>query len=337
MRYAEMSEFNRLVIGERDVPQVMTGEALIRTRHVGVCGSDLHIFEGKHPTARPPLVLGHEFYGELVEIDAKTELGLRAGDLVSAHPLTSCGVCVHCLGGHQNRCERVAIFGVHRDGCYAEYMKVAADRLVRLDSDVDPEVAALIEPLAVGLHDLRRSRLKVGESVLIIGAGPIGTILAILSRHAGAGEVLVCDVDPQRIEFARSLGLDAQDPRSDEFQAQTSNPRFERVFEVSGTQPGCDTAIRATRAGGAVVLVGIPSGPYSISAASSILRELEILGVRIHSFANFRDAAMLINHGHINSQLKKLVTTVYTLDEIPSRMSRIGRDKSIVKALIRFS
>jgi len=341
MKQAVMTDFNTLKIIEREIPKITEGEALIRVLFVGICGSDLHIFEGKHPTAQPPLVLGYEFVGELVEINDRAQNNFVKGDAVTAHPLTSCGVCIHCISGRQNICSDVSIFGVHRDGCYSGYVKVAVDRLVKIDPRIDLQVAALAEPLAGALHDIRRSGLQTGESVFIVGAGPIGILLAIMAERIGAGRIVLSEIDGQRKAFAHRLGFEVLNP----VQVDTRKPiaeymgteGFQRVFEVTGSREGLSMAIRGAGSGGSLVLVGIPKGKLPLDIVSVVLRELDLKGVRIHSFTNFRDAIEILNKGTINHKLKKLISEVYPFEEVPEVLHGIAKNKSIIKALIRIT
>ncbi len=340
MKLAKMTDFNKLTIADTSMPELNEGEALIKVKYVGICGSDVHIFEGKHPTAKPTMVLGHEFYGELYDIKSDTVTGFSIGDRVAGHPLASCGYCEHCMNGRENICKDVSIFGVHTDGCYAEYVKVSAERLVALDPEADPEVASLLEPLAVAVHDIRRSGLQAGESVFIIGAGTIGILLALVAEYNGAGKIVLTDIDPVRLEFARSFGFTAIDAASNNYNSEvekiSGGTGFKRVFEVSGTQAGWTNMTKAAESGGTIVLIGIPNRQFEIDVVSVVLRELDLKGVRIHRFNNFRVAADIINNGKINLKLKRIVSRVYTLEQAEEAFKDIHNDKSIVKALIKF-
>ncbi len=336
-----MIDFHRLRLEEVEIPVLSEGEALIKVNYIGICGSDLHIYEGLHPFAKPPMVLGHEFYGQLYDINSKDITHLQKGDRVTGHPLTSCGYCEHCMGGRHNLCSQIAIYGVHRDGCQMEYVKIAANRLVKIDSAVDAQVAALTEPLAVAVHDIHRSGLVTGDSVFIIGAGTIGLLLAILAEFSGAGTVVLSDIDPFRINFARELGFTALKPTDPQFDQQlralADDKGFQRVFEASGTQSGCDLMTRYTRSGGTVVLIGIPNRSFNVDIVSIVLRELDVKGVRIHPFNAFKAAAEIINQNRINHKLIKIISKVYTLEDTEKAFKTLQTDKTIIKALINVS
>lgn len=341
MKIAKMSAFGKMKIEKMDIPTLEEGETLIKVHYVGICGSDVHIFEGKHPTAKPPMILGHEYYGEIAKFCGTPPEGFSIGEIVTAHPLTSCGSCKNCMDGRHNLCSELSIFGVHKDGCYAEYIKTASNRLVKIENHVDPLVAALAEPLAVAVHDIRRSGLRSGESVFIIGAGTIGLLLAIIAEFNGAGRIVLSEIDPQRIKISEELGFTVVNPLEDNFEEvlakQMGKDGFDRTFEVSGTQSGCNLMTRVARAGGTIVMIGIPNKSYKVDIVSIVLRELDIKGVRIHTFNNFRDAVEIINNGKISSKLKKLISRVYPLSEAIKAFEEIHRDKSIVKALLKLS
>ena len=341
MKLARMTEFHKMTIEEADMPELKEGEALIRIKYFGICGSDVHIFEGKHPTAVPPMVLGHEFCGYLHDIKSGKIKSYAKGDFVTAHPLTSCGYCEHCLGGRQNLCKDIAIFGVHKDGCYAEYIKVSAERLVKINPEIEPETAALLEPLAVAVHDVRRSGLRVGESVFIIGAGTIGLMIALVAELNGAGNIIMSEIDEKRIKFARSMGFTVINPYGDGYDAQVAELSggngFDRVFEVSGTQNGWDCMTKACKSGGTIVPIGIPNQGFQVDVVSVVLREIELKGVRIHPFNNFKAAVDIISSGLINDKLKKLVSRVYDLDDVNKAFSDVIEDKTIIKAIVKCS
>ena len=341
MKVIKMTRFNETSIEEAPLPELKEEEALIKVKYAGICGSDIHILGGHHPSAKPPIILGHEFYGELVDIKSHVIKDFTIGDWVTAHPLSACGHCEYCLDGRENLCPEVEIFGVNRGGCFAEYIKVRADRLVGLDKTVDPEVTALIEPLAVAVHDVKRSGLQVGENVFIIGAGTIGILLAVMAELNGAGEIILTDVDPARITFAQDLGfsvINGMDTNYNEQVRQASGDRgFQRVFETSGTQPGWTNMVKAAAPGATIVLVGIPSREIQADAVSIVLQELDLKGVRIHTFNHFKTVADILKSGRLNKKLKKLVSRVYPAENISQALEDLRNDKSIVKALIRFS
>ncbi len=342
MRTLLMDAFEHIKEVDSRMPELNEGEVLLKVKFIGICGSDLHVYKAEHPTAAPPLVLGHEFCGEVSDIRSNRILDFTIGDLVVAHPLTSCGTCEHCVAGRQNLCKEISIFGVHQDGTYTEYVKAAVDKVIKIKSDIDAEVAALAEPLSVAVHDVLISGLAIGESVLIIGAGTIGLLIASVAKMNGASNIVLCEIDQKRIKFAEEMGfnvIDSSSPNNmfERTMQQNMGERFDRVFEVTGSEFGYKTSLKAAKSGGTIVFIGFPEKLPEMDTNEIIMRELVIKGVRIHPLNHFQAAAKIINTGIINDSLKKLISRVYLPEEIEKAFSDIQKDKSIIKALIKFS
>jgi len=172
MKAIRFSAPNAIDIGDVPMPVPMAGEALIRVRYSGICGSDVHVLGGHHPTARYPVIPGHEFVGELVSVQGDSRPDLKPGDFVAGQPFYACGHCDACLGGRENVCPSLRILGIHQDGSFAEYVKVLASKVYRLPDSLDPQLAALNEPLAVGVHDCRRNGMQIGPTCLVSRGAP---------------------------------------------------------------------------------------------------------------------------------------------------------------------
>ena len=180
MKKIVLTQFRHLEIIEAPVPVPGPGEAVIRTHYAGICGSDLHVYDGLNANAAPPLIMGHEGAGELVALN-DTRTDVKVGDKVCAHTIKPCCACEACVTSRENLCRNVRIMGTNFDGVFTQYMLVDANRLIRFDDTVDDKLAALAEPLTVAVHDLRRARLQAGDNVLIGGAGPIGLIIGMMA------------------------------------------------------------------------------------------------------------------------------------------------------------
>jgi len=199
-------------------PLIRDGEALIRVAFSGICGTDLAIVSGKHPRAKPPLVLGHEFSGELVEInDNDGDSGFKPGNLVAVYPLLMCGKCLACRSGYAHVCRNLRLIGIDRAGSMAEYVSVPVCLLVKLDDGIDMKLAALIEPVAVAVHSIRESGIGVGDKILITGAGPIGCLLALLLRNLGYENLIISEIKPHRKRRMKEFGFEVLDPAKKDF------------------------------------------------------------------------------------------------------------------------
>ena len=194
----------QLVLERNSVPSREPGEVLIRVRRVGICGTDMHIFRGTQPYLAYPRVMGHELAGEVAEADIASDL--KPGDAVYVTPYLACGKCAACAKGLVNACMNIQVLGVHRDGALTEYLNVPEGFVFKADG-VSLDEAAMVEFLAIGRHAVRRADVRPGQSVLVVGAGPIGIACALFSRLAG-GSVTALDGREDRLAFARDhLGV----------------------------------------------------------------------------------------------------------------------------------
>ncbi len=320
-------------------PQIKEGEALIKVVYAGVCGSDLNVFLGNHPTAILPIVLGHEFSGILEEIKTDLPVDIKPGDKVVAQPLYSCGTCDACLESRDNVCNDLKLSGIHYNGCYAEYLVVPAHKVFKLPDNFDMKLAALTEPLAVAVHDVRRSQLKIGDSVLVLGGGPIGILIALVARLSGAREVVISEVNDYRIKFIEALGLNVINPTSEDFdksiEALSDNKGFDVVYEVTGNQSALMSMTKLCKVGGTVVLTGMPKEPIPINILEGVMKEHKFVGVRIHSLINFKGAVDLLKKGTINKELNALITNEFSLDEIKDVMEFCFEDDQHFKVIIK--
>src|SRR5690242_10933721 len=214
-------------------PSRTADQALLRVRRAGICGTDLHIFQG-HLDHRIPKggIIGHETFAEVVEAPAGS--GFEPGNRVVVEPIYSCGECRACKMGGYYLCYRLKIYGVELPGGMQDYWTVPAARMLHVPDTLGDDQAAMIEPLAVATHDVRRAEVNAGDAVLVLGGGPIGALIAMVCRHRGA-RVLVSELNPFRIEILRKLGIDAAEPDQDlkaRVDAWTDGDGADVVFEV---------------------------------------------------------------------------------------------------------
>lgn len=302
------------------MPELEDGEALIKLRYCGICGSDLHVLHGQHPTARFPRIPGHEFVGELVAVKGKGAELFELGDMVVAQPFYSCGNCEPCAKGHDNVCQQLQFMGAHCEGAFAEYVKVLTRKMYKIPTDMDLKLAALTEPVAVAVHDVRRSGLQVGETALVIGGGPIGILIALVARHAGARRVVISEISGYRRSFATGLGFDVVNPLDEDFDGQmmalTDGKGFHVTYEVSGSRPGIATATRHTAIGGMIMVIGMTKEPYPVDLSEMFAKELRMQGVRIHAQDSFIGAVELLKSGALNEAFSSLISKVYPLAQV---------------------
>ena len=266
-----------LVIREVPVPKVGPTDVLIRVRAAGICGTDAHIYNWDpwaQGRVKPPLVVGHEFAGEIVEVGSHVT-GFAKGEIVSAEGHITCGHCVLCKTGQAHICREMSIIGVDRDGCFAEFIAMPAGNLWRIPSEVPIEYAAIHDPLGNAVHTVLTADIP-GRTVLVLGCGPIGLMAIAVARASGAATVIASETNPFRRRLAKTMGAHlALDPASDDVTrlvAQaTDGLGVDVVCEMSGHPSALHQAFRSVRNGGRVQLLGIPTAEVPIDFASEII------------------------------------------------------------------
>lgn len=325
-------------IYEMPLPKLSEGEAMIQVGEIGICGTDLHLRHGEHQTATFPLIPGHEFAGRLTEARGELPEGIQIGDRVIAQEVVGCGHCPACEKGEDNACEQLKIIGVHTSGGFAEYVKVPIKKLYRIPDDMELKMAAMVEPLAVAVHDVRMSGLKAGESVLITGGGPIGQLIAITARAAGARNIVISEINEYRRKFAEELGFQVIDPREEDFDRKlkelNGGSDYEVSFEVSGAQSAMTACIDHTRNTGTVMVIAIAMKPHLIDTGKIFAKELRLQGVRIHSMYNFEGAVHMMGMGAVARDVKKLISRIYNLDEACEAFDYAEHGKDSMKVVV---
>ena len=269
---------------EAPVPTPGPGEALVKVRVVGVCGSDLHAFRGHSPFVRYPLVMGHELALEVVEVADDDGRGLQAGDRVTLEPIISCGKCYPCRHGHPNACTELQVMGVHTHGGLREYF-AAPVRMLHKTEVLDWEALALIEPVSIGAHAVNRAGDVKDEWVLVIGAGTIGIGAMQFARCRGA-KVAIGDVLPERLKMAARLGADFTIDLSDRAKAVkevmelTDGEGAGVVIEAVGLPQTIESTVDYVAAGGKVVIVGVGDRSVTFPQKVFVAKELDFMGSR---------------------------------------------------------
>jgi 2-desacetyl-2-hydroxyethyl bacteriochlorophyllide A dehydrogenase len=281
-----------------------------------------------------PAVLGHEMSGRVAEVGPAVT-GWAAGDPVTVMPLRWCGTCPACRAGFTHVCRRLVFVGIDAPGSLRERWNVPADLLVRLPREMSLRAAALVEPTAVAAHDVERADLRPGESALVVGAGPVGLLIATVARGSGA-RVLVSEADRRRRELARDLGFDVVDPATEDVagrvEAWTGGAGAHVAFEVSGSQPGLDDAVQALAVRGRLVVVGIHAQPRQVDLFRVFWRELTLVGARVYERADFERAVALVAAGDV--PVDRLVSHVEPLESAGSAFESLASGGQ-VKVLVQ--
>ncbi|RUV88424.1 zinc-binding alcohol dehydrogenase family protein [Mesorhizobium sp. M1A.F.Ca.IN.022.07.1.1] len=324
-----------LVLEDRAEPGAPPpGWARIAVSHVGICGTDYHIFEGKHPFLAYPRIMGHEVSGTVVERGEGVELAI--GEPVIINPYLACGQCVACRHGKPNCCVRIEVLGVHRDGAMCDEILVPAQNLYPANG-LSLGDAAAVEFLAIGAHAVRRSLSAPGQRTLVIGAGPIGLGTALFARIAGL-DVSLLDMSTERLAFAESeLGFAALDgskaQAADLVRQASGGEGFDLVFDATGNTQSVQSAFTHVAHGGALVLVSVVKDDITFSDPEFHKREMTLVGSRNALRADFDHVAASIRNGAV--PLEKLVTHRTTLADTPRDLARWAHEKSgLIKAVI---
>lgn len=275
-----------LELAEVDEPEIRPDEVLVRVRRAGICGTDLHIYDWdqwSRGRIDPPLVLGHEFMGEVAEVGRLVK-NVTVGDRVSAEGHIVCGHCELCRTGNSHVCRNTRILGIDRPGAFADYVAVPAPNLVPIPPSISDDHAALFDPLGNAFHTVLHTEVA-GRAVAVIGCGPIGLFAVGIARAAGAGLVIAVEPHPDRLEIARAMGADllldpGSDPVEEAVAEATRGYGADVVCEMSGHPDGVTSAFRICRNAGHVQLLGLPEGPVEVNLARDVIfKGLHVYGV----------------------------------------------------------
>lgn len=272
----------KLEYNQAEKPEPEKGKAVIKVKRIGICGTDLHAFEGTQPYFTYPRVLGHELSGELVETGGAG--GFEKGETLTFIPYFNCGTCIACRSGKPNCCVSIQVCGVHADGGMAEYLSVPSGTLIH-GRGLSADALALVEPLAIGAHAVRRADISAGEWVLVIGAGPIGLGVMEFARIAGA-KVIAADVSDSRLEFCENIleGVFTVNPRQDDMDARlldiTGGNMPTAVFDATGNLSAINGGFAYMAHGGRYILVGLQKGEIRFSHPEFHKREATLMSSR---------------------------------------------------------
>jgi len=310
------------------------GEVEVAVAFCGLCGTDLHIVHGTMDArVTTPHVFGHEMSGVVSRVGVGVD-DWQVGARVTVMPLLWDGTCAACLDGAQHICQDLTFIGVDTAGALQQRWVVPARTLMALPDDLPLRTAALVEPTAVAVHDVRRSELQVGDRAVVLGGGPIGLLIATVARHAGA-EVLVSEVDPGRRERIASLGFAVVDPTSADVALEvdrwTHGVGADVVFEVSGAAAAVRQSTALAKVRGTIVVVAIHAAPREVDLQRVFWRELRLLGARVYRRSDFERAVTLLRDGVVPADA--LITAVVPLAETARAVAELSSG-SAMKVLV---
>ena len=312
---------------ELDQPVPAKGEALIRVKAAGICGSDIGAFRGTNSLVSYPRVIGHEIAGEIISVPENNKNGLKPGDRVVVDPYLYCGSCYSCSIGRTNCCNDLRVLGVHIDGGMAEYYCHPADMLVKIPENMTWEQAAMAEPLTISLHGIHRGGLKAGEYCAIIGAGPIGLAAGMIAQAYGAHAILL-DLVQESLDFAKTLGIEyvihsSKEKTVERIKEITKGQMAQQVMECSGANAAVRSTLDLVSHAGRITLTGWPKKETSLPTDMVTKKEIDIRGART-SAGEFEEALELILTKKVD--MTKLLTKIIHMEEVPDTIVDIEKN-----------
>ena len=292
------------------VPEVEDYQVKVKIMNIGICGSDIHVFHGKHPFTSYPVTQGHEVSGQIVEL-GKNVVGLKVGQKVTIEPQVVCGKCYPCRHGKYNLCEELKVMGFQTTGTASEYYVVDASKVTPIPQEMTFEEGAMIEPLAVAVHGVKQMGDVTGMDIVVIGAGPIGNLVAQTAKGMGASRVMITDVSDWRLEKARNCGIDfcINTTREEFGQAlmRVFGPdKADVIYDCAGNNITMGQAIQYARKGSVIVLVAVFAGMASVDLAVANDHELDIKSTMMYRHEDYLDAIKLVKEGKV--QLTPLIS-----------------------------
>jgi len=318
-------------------PEIGDNDVLLKTKKVGICGTDLHIYNGGMNVPLP-LVMGHEFVGDVVKIGAAVK-NIKIGDRAVAEHVIGCGACFYCKQGKRNLCKNPTVIGLHTAGALAEYMKIPSELVYSLPTDLTYDEGVLVEPLSIAVYAVRNTKLRVGDNVAVVGQGPIGLLVDQVAKTAGA-TVFGFDHHENRLQFAKERGYIYQgidiskENFLDTFKQMVSNDGADVVFEAVGSDSSAELALELARAIGKVTILGVFEHNVQINMMNIVKKELSVQGSWTCIFS-FPQTLLLLQSKSID--LASFITHRYSfVDTIKAFQEALTDKTNRIKSIIEF-
>lgn len=310
MKQAIMTEPGKIEFREVARPEPGSDAVLMQTRHIGVCGSDIHVYHGKHPYTSYPVVQGHEVAGIVAEVGSNVK-EIAVGDPVTLMPQVTCGVCYPCRHGMYHICESLKVMGFQTGGAAQEFFVVPAANVIRLPDTLPLDHGAMIEPVSVAVHAVSKSPSVEDRQVLVLGAGTIGNLTAQVAKASGAKAVMITDISEYKLQKARACGIDftvntASEDLNEAILRHFGPDRADLIFECVGSQTTASQAINMARKGSTIVIVGVFGKKPEVDLGLVQDRELCLVGSLMYQKPDYERAVSLAEEGKIH--LPELVT-----------------------------
>ncbi|MED4225332.1 zinc-dependent alcohol dehydrogenase [Neobacillus cucumis] len=341
MRAAVIDQPFSIVLNEVREPEIMhANQVKIQVVVTGICGSEIHAYHGTHPFRIPPVISGHEFAGVVVETGSDV-LGVSVGDRVTVEPHYGCGECKICKAGNYHICKEKRVLGTQEwIGSFGEFIVVPENTIVKLPDNVSFEQGALIEPLAVGVHAVRKTGVGHNDKVAILGAGPIGLGLMIAAKNAGAAKIFITDALDYNLEIAKALGATTAINTNDEdaverIMEETDGDGVDTVFIAVGIQSVLNDSFKIVKRGGKVSEVALFGKKPEIDISYIQNKEIELIGSNMYVREDFEIAAEAIAANQFDTSL--LISKVIPIEDIKDAMNLVDQKlENVVKVLLKF-
>lgn len=329
MTQAIMTEPGTIIYQEVDIPEIHPDQIKVKMKRIGICGSDIHVNHGKHPYTSYPVVQGHEVSAEVIETGSAVT-NCKVGDKVTIQPQVVCGKCYPCTHGMYNDCETLKVMGFQTTGMASEYFVVDANKALVLPKDMSWDHGAMIEPLAVAVHAVRRfSSDMTGKKAVVLGGGPIGNLVAQTAKALGAEVVLLSELSAYRLETAKKCGITAVDPsKKDLLETITETcgqDRADVIFECIGINATTKQAIEYARKGSHIVIVGVFGDLATVDMAAVQDHELTLLGSAMYREEDYVKAIELVAAGKI--EFESLITHRFGFRDFKKGYDTIDQQK----------
>ncbi len=318
-------------------PKPNANEVLIKIKRIGICGSDIHVFRGVHPYTTYPVIQGHEVSGAIDEIGSKVDL-FKPGDKVIFIPQVTCGNCYPCKNGIYNVCDSLKVIGFQTDGAAQEYFSIPQDKVLKLPPNLSYEEGAMIEPVSVAMHTVRRAGDILNKKIIILGAGPIGNLVGQVAKGSGAAEVMVTDISDFRLGIAKSCGIDyVLNPKNEDLESAIIKyfglDRADFIFECVGSQDTINQAISIARKGSCIIVAGVFGRKPVVDVGLVQDRELNLIGTLMYQKEDYERALEFAGRGLLF--LDKLITDVFSFKEYLKAYNYIEEKKDkVMKVMI---
>lgn len=312
-----MTKPGEIVFEETEIPAAAENQVLIKMMYIGICGSDIHVYHGKHPFTSYPVTQGHEVAGEIVGL-GKGVSEFKIGQKVTVEPQVFCGECYPCRHGKYNVCEKLKVMGFQTTGLASEYAVVDSSKVTLLPQEMSFEEGAMIEPLAVAVHGVKQVGNVEGLRIAVIGAGPIGNLVAQTAKGMGAAKVMITDISDWRLNKALECGIDVcvntQNHNFEKAMLQAFGPdKADIIYDCAGNNVTMGQAIKYARKGSEIVLIAVFAEMAEVDLAVANDHELDIKSSMMYRHEDYIDAIRLVKENKV--QLKPLISQIFAFGD----------------------